>query len=453
MEHFKPHYAEEAEINVLGAIMLEPDIIGSVSGVLAPEMFYSRANQLIYKAMTSLFINNYPIDIVSVSETLNDDGDLDKAGGREYINYLTLSVITTANVEYYADLVAEKAKLRALTAVGHQISRCAMEESDADLVMQQAQQRLFDVCMNGNKAETLSLKDILPEAIASMEKAQAGNRAMTGVSTGFYKLDSTLAGLQSSDLLILAARPSMGKTALALNISANVAKEKPVVLFSLEMSKEQLINRILCAESEIDAQRIRTCQLTEMDLNNLKKASEKIKDWKLFIDDSSAVSVMDIRTKSRKIMMQTGEALGLIVIDYIQLMAGLAGKGVNPVQEVAAISRGLKALARDLKVPVLALSQLSRAVESRTDKRPMLSDLRESGAIEQDADVVMFVYRDEYYNRDTPTPGVAEIIVSKQRNGPLGNIPLLFRASTTRFLNPVETNRVYSFPSLYREDF
>jgi replicative DNA helicase len=268
-----------------------------------------------------------------------------------------------------------------------------------------------------------------------MAKRNAEKRELLGLSTGYRQLDDTLAGLQNSDLLILAARPSMGKTALALNIAANVSKKASVLLFSLEMSKEQLSNRLLCAHAGINAQRVRTCNLTDKDFEDLKFASSDMQDWKLTLVDSPCPTLMSIRTAARQQMMR--EPLGLIVIDYMQLMGG---KGSDPVREMSAISRGLKLLARDLNVPILALSQLSRAVESRQDKRPMLSDLRESGAIEQDADVVMFIYRDEYYNPDTQRPGMADVIVAKQRNGPLATIPLLFKASTTTFLNPVSTN-------------
>ncbi|MGE0200648.1 MAG: replicative DNA helicase [Candidatus Melainabacteria bacterium] len=440
-----PPQSLEAEQGVLGAALVNPDVLNQIVEIIKPADFYRQAHQLIYEAVLSLFDKNEPVDIITVSETLNDKGLLDAAGGRSYINDLAMSIVTTENAAYYARIIHAKATLRHLVSAGTDIVVTAYDAEDAETAVDQAQQTIFQIAQRGLGDELTHIKDVLPASYEQIEDRFNNKGSLMGVSTGFYDLDNYTSGLQKSDLIILAARPSMGKTAFCLNILANVAlKEmKPVLMFSLEMSKEQLVLRMLCSEAEIDAQRIRTGEITEQDFARLSMAMGKLGEAPIYIDDTPGMSVMEMRAKARKIMMETGE-LGMIVIDYLQLMENKSGNaksgGDNRVQEISAISRGLKGIARELKVPVIALSQLSRAVESRQDKKPMLSDLRESGSIEQDADIVMFIYRDEYYNKESDRPGTADIIIAKQRNGPVGEFSLYFRHNITRFVNPTHNN-------------
>ncbi|MEB3245108.1 MAG: replicative DNA helicase [Vampirovibrionales bacterium] len=447
-----PPYSDDAEQAVLGGLLLEPEALAHVADLLSASAFYRKPHRLIYQAILALFDRGDPVDIVTVSEWLNDRGELERVGGRDLINHLALSVVTTANIGYYAQIVADKALLRKLIKVGGQITQAAFEEDDAETALDKAQQALFQIVQQNTVSDLMHIRDILPTSFTQIEERHQNKGTLMGTPTDFYDLDTYLSGLHPSDLIILAARPSMGKTAFSLNLATNVAikAQKPVLIFSLEMSKEQMVSRMLCSVAEIDAQRIRTGEITEMDFHRLRKAMCELGEAQIYIDDSAGLTVMDLRARARKMMMESAsthgtEGIGLIVIDYLQLMEGRSGGGGdNRVQEISAISRGLKSLARELKVPVIALSQLSRAVESRQDKRPMLSDLRESGAIEQDADVVMFIYRDEYYNPESPTPGVADIIIAKQRNGPVGTVSLLFRNSITKFLNPADSqNRVF----------
>jgi replicative DNA helicase len=369
---------------------------------------------------------------------------LEHVGGRSYLNDLALAVMTTANLTYYATLIRDKALQRALIKAGAEVVRSAYESESAELAIDEAQQAVFAVAQHNISDNLTPIESILPTTFQQIEERNNNKGSLMGVASGFYDLDNYLSGFQQNDLLILAARPSMGKTALVLNLVTHVAmKEKaPVLFFSLEMSKEQLVQRMLCAEAEIDAQRIRTGDISETDFSKLASAMGRLGDSPIFIDDTPSMTVMDMRAKARKLMIERqNEPIGMIVIDYLQLMQGRVGStGMeNRQNEIAAISRGLKGLARELRCPVIALSQLSRAVESRDDKRPMLSDLRESGSIEQDADVVMFIYRDEYYNKETDKPGIAEIIIAKQRNGPTGTVSLIFRNNITRFMNPLDS--------------
>jgi replicative DNA helicase len=435
-----PPQSLEAEQAVLGAILIDAIALNQVVEILKPTDFYRHSHHLIFEAALELFEKNEPVDIITVSEVLKDQEKLENVGGRSYVNDLALSVLTTDNVTYYARIIRDKALLRGLIAAGTEIVCSAYEDPDAETAIDHAQQSIFQIAQKGMPDELIHVKDILPTTWTQIEDRHSNKGSLMGVSTGFYDLDTYTSGLQKSDLLILAARPSMGKTAFVLNIASNVGirERKPVLVFSLEMSKEQLVQRMLCAEADIDAQRIRNGEINENDFVKLSGAMGKLGDAPIYIDDTPGISPMELRAKARKLVAESGE-LGLIVIDYLQLMEGKAGGGGdNRVQEISAISRGLKGIARELNVPVIALSQLSRAVESRQDKKPMLSDLRESGSIEQDADLVMFIYRDEYYNKDSERPGTADIIIAKQRNGPVGEINLLFRHSTTRFLNPVE---------------
>jgi len=443
VESLLPPHSVEAEQAVLGGILFSPDSFNRIVELLRAEDFYRGPHKHIFEAMVGLYDQNEPIDIVTVSEMLNDKESLEAAGGRSYVMDLALSVATAENITYYAKIIRNKSLLRQLITAGNEIAgMCYQPAIDSEQAIDTAQQKVFELAQHGVPQELTHIKDILPESWDQIEERCNNKGQLMGVSTGFYDLDNYTSGLCKSDLVILAARPSMGKTAFCLNIVTHVAlrEKRPVLVFSLEMGKEQLVLRMLCSEGEIDAQKIRTGEIAEHDFPKLTQAMGKLGEAPIYIDDTPAMSVMEMRAKARKVQMETGGDLGLIVIDYMQLMSGPGGGGneANRNQEISAISRGLKGLARELKVPVMALSQLSRAVESRQDKKPMLSDLRESGSIEQDADLVMFIYRDEYYNKESERPGTADIIIAKQRNGPVGEVSLLFRSSLTRFMNPAD---------------
>jgi replicative DNA helicase len=443
VESLLPPHSVEAEQAVLGGILFSPDSFNRIVELLRAEDFYRGPHKHIFEAMVGLYDQNEPIDIVTVSEMLNDKESLEAAGGRSYVMDLALSVATAENITYYAKIIRNKSLLRQLITAGNEIAgMCYQPAIDSEEAIDTAQQKVFELAQHGVPQELSHIKDILPESWDQIEERCNNKGQLMGVSTGFYDLDTYTSGMCKSDLIILAARPSMGKTAFCLNIVTHVAlrEKRPVLVFSLEMGKEQLVLRMLCSEGEIDAQKIRTGEIAEHDFPKLTQAMGKLGEAPIYIDDTPAMSVMEIRAKARKVQMETGGDLGLIVIDYMQLMTGPGGSGneANRTQEISAISRGLKGLARELKVPVMALSQLSRAVESRQDKKPMLSDLRESGSIEQDADLVMFIYRDEYYNKESERPGTADIIIAKQRNGPVGEVSLLFRSSLTRFMNPAD---------------
>ena len=432
-----PPQSVEAEQAVLGSILVNPETITRIVDVLHAEQFYRKAHQIIYAAIVDLFEKSEPVDIVTVSQHLKDQGKLDSIGGRQYLTDLNMSIATTANVEFYAKTVAEKSLMRNLIKAGTEIVATCYEEVDADIAVDKAERLVFGISQGRDLNSLTPVRDIVNESFARIEKRYEQKDALSGLSTGFYDLDEMTSGWNRSDLIIVAARPAMGKTAFTLNVAQHAACESnaPVAVFSLEMSKEQLVQRLLCAEARIDANKLRTGFLQTNDWTALANAMGRLGEAPLYIDDSAAVSVLDIRAKCRRLKSEMKD-LGLIIIDYIQLMQGRkAGGSDNRVQEVSEISRGLKQLARELDVPVIALSQLSRAVESRQNKRPMLSDLRESGYIEQDADIVMFIYRDDYYNPESENRGEAEIIIGKQRNGPVGTVELLYQASITRFLN------------------
>ncbi|MCA9840653.1 MAG: replicative DNA helicase [Cyanobacteria bacterium HKST-UBA03] len=436
-----PPQSLEAEQAVLGCILIDPDAILKVLEIVRPEDFYRQVHKTIYSAMLALFDRSEPIDIVTVSESLNNQGHLEDIGGRAYINELALAVVTSENVAWYAQTIHDKSILRGLVQGGTDIVHTAYESTDAEEALDKAEQIVFNLAQRGLPDDLSVIRDILPVTYEMIEERYNNKGSLMGVSTGFYELDTMTSGLQRSDLIIVAARPSMGKTAFALNVASHVAlkENKPTLVFSLEMSKEQLTQRLLCSEAEVDAQRIRTGEITPKDFGKLSEAMGKLGDAPLFIDDTPAISLMELRAKARKLMMEHGE-LGMIMIDYLQLMEARDSKkggSENRAQEISTISRGLKSIAREMKVPLVALSQLSRAVEGRQDKKPMLSDLRESGSIEQDADLVMFLYRDEYYSKELcERPGYADVILAKQRNGPVGSIELLFRNQITKFLNP-----------------
>jgi len=397
--------------------------------------------------MLQLFNQNERIDLVSVSDVLNFNAKLEVIGGRAFINDLSYKTITTSNIEYYAKIVQEKAIKRSLINAGSEIITFGYDLNPIDESLDNAEKLIFDIAAKKTTKDLLHVKDLVLQSYEKIEYRYNHREEMTGVPTGFYELDNITSGLQKSDLIILAARPSMGKTALALNIAQNVAirAKFPVAVFSLEMSKEQLVQRMLCSEAEVDSQRLRTGHMQSKDWEKLANAMNDFAQAPIYIDDSPGCSLTDIRAKCRRLAMQE-KNLGLIVIDYLQLMEG-SGKEER-IQQISAISRGLKTLARELDVPVIALSQLSRAVEQRKDRRPMLSDLRESGAIEQDADIVMFIYREDYYNREegdempkaTGKEGKSDILVAKHRNGPVGNFELIFQSNITKFKNPIKTD-------------
>jgi replicative DNA helicase len=432
-----PPQSLDSEQAVIGALLVSGDGITRVVDILEPDYFYRKAHQVIYATMLDLFDSNEPIDIVTVSQYLKDQGKLDSVGGRQYITDLSLSIATTANLEYYARIVQEKALLRNLIKAGTEIVAQCYEEPDADAAIDRAEHLIFSLAQRRAMQQLVHIKNIVESSFQKIEERYENRDALAGIPTGFYDLDALTSGFNPSDLVIVAARPSMGKTAFCLNIAQHVAVEAnvPVAIFSLEMSKEQLVQRMLCSEASIDANRLRTGHLHTNDWTHLAMAMGRLGEAPIYIDDSAMLNVLEIRAKSRRLKAEM-KGLGLIIIDYIQLLQGRKQTD-NRVQEVSEISRSLKTLARELNVPVIALSQLSRAVEARQNKRPMLSDLRESGSIEQDADVVMFIYRDEYYNPESERRGEAEIIIAKQRNGPTGTAELLYQSSITRFLNKV----------------
>lgn len=430
----------EAEEAVLGAILVNPASLGKIVEFLKPESFYKPAHKMIYEVALELFRKSEPIDIVTVSEFLRNKDELEKVGGRAYINDLALNVVTTANVDYYAKIIREKEIKRALINAGSEIVSMSYESDDTGRVLDDAQKLIFNIAAQKDTTDLVSIQDLVVTSYEQIEYRFYNQDELTGVTTGYYDLNNMTSGLQKSDLIILAARPSMGKTAFALNLAQNVAMygNKGVAIFSLEMSKQQLVTRMLCAESEVDTQRIKSGHMQPKDWEKLMEAMERLSDARIYIDDTAGVTATDIKAKCRRLMMEEKE-LGLIVIDYLQLMEG-GGNPNDRNQQISAISRSLKGLARELDVPIIALSQLSRGVEARTDKRPMLSDLRDSGAIEQDADIVMFIYRDEYYNKDdVNNKGKAELILAKHRNGPTGTIELLFQGNITKFKNKTQS--------------
>jgi replicative DNA helicase len=427
----------EAEQSVLGTILLSDHSLSAVLELIVSEDFYKNSHKLIFEAMIILFEKNEPQDIVTLSNLLKDRNQLEDAGGIGYLATLTSIVPVTSNLLYYAKIIRQKAVLRNLINVNTEIaSRCYEEQGDIDSLVDDAEQAIFEIARSKSDQSFTPLKRIIPSAFEAVELLSQRKEMITGVPTGFTELDKMTAGLQPSDLIILAGRPSMGKTAFAMNIAQNAAviDKTGVAIFSLEMSKEQLALRLLCSAGHVDSQRVRTGRLQDEDWPKLTRAVGMLEECPMWIDDTPAISVLEMRAKVRRLSSQF--PLGLIVVDYLQLMRG-RGSIENRTQEISEISRSLKAMAKELKVPVIALSQLNRSLESRTDKRPMMSDLRESGAIEQDADVICFIYRDEVYNKaeDNPQKGISEIIIGKQRNGPTGTVKLTFIKEFTMFEN------------------
>lgn len=422
----------DAEQAVLGSLLIDRDAIYRVMEHLTAVDFYRRGHQLIYQTVVDINEQGEPVDLVTVSEELLNKGQLDKVGGATYLASLADAVPTAANVEYYAKIVAEKALLRSLIDTSVQIAQKGYEAGEeVSELIDQAEQMIFNVTQKKNRAGFVPIKEILLETFERIEKLAMQKNEVTGIPT-FKDLDKMLSGLQKSDLIICAARPAMGKTSFCLNIAQNAAvnHKTPVAVFSLEMSKDQLVQRMLCADAMVDQQKMRSGFLVEEDWNKLAHAVGPLSEAPIFIDDTPAISVLDMRAKARRLMGEHG--LGLIVVDYLQLMTSHR-RVESRQQEIAQLSRSLKGLARELNIPVLCLSQLNRGVEQRQDKRPMMSDLLESGSIEADADVVMFIYRDDYYNPESEKQNIAEIIVAKHRHGPVGTAELAFLKEFTRF--------------------
>lgn len=429
--------SQEAERSVLGAILIQGRAIQSILDLISHEDFYYPAHRAVFEAMESLNRENLPIDTTTLTDKLTKNQVLDQIGGREFIEILNDTVPTAANITYHAQIVHEKSILRQLINTSEVIIQSVYESSETTSeLLDFAEKKILSIAGGKSTGKLESLRSILPRVFAYLDENIKNGGGITGVPSTFVDLDTMTAGFQKSDLILVAARPSMGKTAFALNIATEVAlRDLPVAFFSLEMSKEQLSERMLSTSSGVQSQKLRSGSLDEDDWDRLLEESDRLSRAKLFIDDSSAMNVMEIRSRARRLKSEQG--LALIIIDYIQLMQGSkATRGeLNRNQEISEISRGLKSLARELEVPLIALSQLSRAVELRSNKRPQLSDLRESGALEQDADIVMFLYRDDYYDPETEKKNTTEVIIAKHRNGPVGTVELSFQKDITKFGN------------------
>jgi len=435
-----PPYSVEAEISVLAGLLLDAESIVRIEDVVDDSMFFREGHRVLFRAMRQLHERRTAIDIVTVGDFLRGSGELERVGGIEYLAELLDAVPTAANIQYHARIVRDKALLRRLVDASTRIIQDVYEPGDRSVeeVVDEAERRIFQVAESHDRGGFVWIKDLLWDAFENIERLQESQGTLTGVPTGFPKLDSMTTGFQKGDLVIVAARPAMGKTSWVLNVAQNAAidHQVPVALFSLEMSKEQLVHRLLCSEARVDAQKLRTGRLSPSDYQRIGTAGAKLNTAPIWIDDSPGGTVLEMRAKARRLKAEGG--LGLLVIDYLQLMGG-GSRVESRQQEVSQISRGLKQLARELEVPVIALSQLSRGPEQRTDHRPQLSDLRDSGSIEQDADLVMFLYRPEYYSSSETDEdgnsllGKAELIVSKQRNGPTGTVDLFFHKNYTRF--------------------
>ena len=425
----------EAEQAVIGSMLTDQDAVVAAIETLKPEDFYREDNKLIYTAILNIYNRAEPIDIITLKAELTCMGKLDNVGGLEYIVQLPDKVPTTANVDRYIKIVEEKSMLRNLIKTANEILSMGYDQTDnVDDVMDLAEKKIFDVMQKKSKTGYASIKDVLVESFTKLEELYNQKQHVTGVPTGFIDLDRMTAGLHGSEFILIAARPAMGKSAFALNIATYAATRAnvPVAIFSLEMSKDQVGNRILCSEALVDSNNVRTGDLNDEELSKLAETSGELSQAPIYIDDTAGITITEMRAKCRKLKLEKN--IGLVVVDYLQLIQG-SGKTSGREQEIAEISRSLKILAKELEIPVIALSQLSRAVESRDDHRPMLSDLRESGSIEQDADIVMFLYRDDYYNEDSPEKNVAEVIIAKQRAGSTGTVKLSWIGNYTKFAN------------------
>ncbi|MBI3797995.1 MAG: replicative DNA helicase [Deltaproteobacteria bacterium] len=428
----------DAEESVLGGVLFDTHALDRVIEVLSVEDFYRESHRKIFRAMLALSEKTEPIDLITLSDILKARGELQDIGGATYLAELADKVPSAANISHYARIVREKAVLRNLINVCNEItSRCYSGQEDIEPFLDEAERLIFDVSEKRVRPAFFKMGDLIMDTIKTVEQLYERKELVTGVPTGFLDLDRMTAGLQPSDLIIVAARPSMGKTAMVLNMAQYVALHAniAVAIFSLEMSKEQLVLRMLCSEARVDNAKVRTGYLGERDFPRLAMAAGRLAEAPIYIDDTPAQNVLELRAKTRRLKREAN--IGLVIIDYLQLMRGLSAQE-NRTQELSEISRSLKSLAKELNIPVIALSQLNRQVEQRADRRPMMADIRESGAIEQDADVIMFIYRDEVYKSDSQDEGIAEVIIGKQRNGPTGTIRLAFRREYTRFDNLVE---------------
>lgn len=438
-----PPHSIEAEQSVLGGLLLENEALDRIADILVPADFYRHDHRLIYEHISNLINNNKPADIVTVAESLDNASELSSVGGLAYLGELAQNTPTAANIRRYAEIVRERAIMRKLVEVGSSIAESAYtpQGRDAQQLLDEAEAKIFQIAEGGKRSSDgfMDMKVLLTQVAERIDQLfQRDNQSeVTGIPTGYTDLDSMTSGLQPGDLIIVAGRPSMGKTAFSLNIAENVALNTglPVAVFSMEMGAVQLATRMIGSVGRLDQHRMRTGRLEHEDWDRLVSALGRLNDAPIFIDEAAGLSSFDVRARARRLHRQAGK-LGLIVIDYLQLMSGAAGRqSENRATEISEISRSLKSLAKELDVPVIALSQLNRGLEQRPDKRPVMSDLRESGAIEQDADLILFIYRDEVYNPDTPDKGTAEIIVAKQRNGPIGRVRLTFLGQHTRFEN------------------
>lgn len=430
-----PPKSDEAEMAVLGSMLLEEDAISQAIELLDEACFYKDAHKKIFSAIVDIYNENKPVDLVTTTEQLKKKNILEEVGGASYIALLTQTVPTAANIRYYAKIVREKYVLRSLITTGTQIvAEGYKAEQGAEELLDKAERLIFDISTRKAEPTSIPIKEIIKDSIETIDGLYQRKENVTGIATGFHEFDILTAGLQPSDLVIIAGRPSMGKSALAACIAehAGIIEKVPTLIFSLEMAKEQLVQRMLCSHARVDYHKVRTGFLSQSDWPKLTNAAGKLAESPLFIDDSPTISALELRAKARRLKSQ--HDIGLVIVDYLQLMYGPANRD-NRQQEISEISRSLKALARELSVPVLAISQLSRAVEARADRRPQLSDLRESGAIEQDADVVVLLLREEYYNPTPENRGIAELIIAKQRNGPVGSFNLAFIKEYTRFEN------------------
>ncbi len=426
----------EAEQAILGCMLTDKDAVISALEILKEEDFYREDNKAIYSAITNLYNRAEPIDIITVKAELSSIGKLESVGGLEYLAELPDKVPTTANVDRYIKIVEEKSILRNLIKTSNELITLGYDDTqEVDTIIDVAEKKIFNLMQNRNQKGYTPIKDVLVETFAQLEQLYNQKQAVTGVPTGFLDLDHRTSGLHKSDLVLIAARPAMGKSAFAINIAANAAlrAKTPVIIFSLEMSKEQVVSRILSSEAMVDSNKIRTGKIEEDDWGKLAGSLGPLSEAEIYIDDTPGISITEIRAKCRKLKLE--KDIGLVVIDYLQLIQGTGKRNSSREQEISEISRSLKILAKELDVPVIALSQLSRAAEARPDHRPMLSDLRESGAIEQDADIVMFLYRDDYYNQDSEKKNIAEVIIAKHRAGATGTVELLWLSNFTKFAN------------------
>ena len=429
-----PH-SIEAEQSVIGSMIMNKDAIVTASEIITGNDFYQQQYGIVFETMVELINEGKPVDLITLQDRLKEKDLPPEISSMEFVAELVASVPTSVNVKYYAEIVSEKAMLRRLIKTTEEITNtCYLGKERTQDIMEETEKKIFDLVQKKNGGDFVPIKQVVLNAIEKIEKSSRTKGSVTGIPTGFMDLDSQMSGFQPSDLILVAARPSMGKTAFVLNIAQYMAFRSgiTVAIFSLEMSKEQLVNRLLSLESKVDSQNIRTGNLEDEEWAKLIEGANIIGSSNLIIDDTPGISISELRSKCRKYKLE--QNLGVIFIDYLQLMTG-SGRSESRQQEISEISRSLKALARELNVPVVALSQLSRAVEQRPDHRPMLSDLRESGAIEQDADVVMFIYRDDYYNKDSENKNIAEIIIAKQRNGPIGTVNLVWLPNYTKFVN------------------